>query len=433
MDNHKTKICILQGPFSPLFDITAKKLVKKGFEVHKINFNAGDVLYSLLARGATVTNYTGTPEAWPMWLREFLTTHGIQAVFGHGDCHFYHKTGFEVAKDLGVAVYVTEEGYIRPSYMTLERNGVNAFSDLMDITFSEHHPPQGAESETPIRDLSSRTIFFYRFLFCSAYYITNFMFGPAFPAYQHRRRARIHEEVAGWITSAFRRARASQNDKQVFRKITAPGHAPFFLVPLQVYCDSQVIVHSDYDTMESFIGHVMRSFSQHASPEHLLVFKHHPYCIGFSDYTQTINTLALEHGLADRVRYVLSGHLPTLLKETSGVITINSTVGISALHHGCPIKVTGDAFFNQPGLSHQGDLDSFWSCPTPPEKKTYSNMLATLKRQALINGGLYRHIRYSSDQIADHLARQMRGVIDDALLDTSPQSLVYLKENNCLK
>lgn len=435
MENYttKTKICILQGPFSPLFDVTAKKLVKKGFEVYKINFNAGDVLYSLLGCGVTTINYRESPDTWPTWFRDFLTKNGIDMVFGHGDCHFYHKKGFDVAKAMGVSVYVTEEGYIRPSYISIERNGVNAFSELMDIDFSEYHTPAGQDGDAPIHDLSSRTIFLYRFLFCSIYYIASSMFSSFFPTYRHRRQPRMHEEIAGWMTSAFRRMRASQNDKKIFRNITSPHHDPFFLVPLQVYCDSQVIVHSDYDTMESFIGHVMRSFSLHASPDHLLVFKHHPYCIGFSDYTHTINTLALEHGITERVRYVLSGHLPTLLKEATGVITINSTVGISALHHGCPVKVTGEAFFNQAGLSHQGGLDSFWRSPTTPDKRTYSNMLATLKRHVLINGGLYRHISYSSDQIAEHLARQIKGSTYENPPEGSRPGLDYLHENNCLK
>lgn len=407
MKNHKIKICILQGPFSPLFDITAKKLVKKGFDVYKINFNAGDVLYSLLGRGVTTINYTDTPDAWPEWMKNFLTTHDIQVVLGHGDCHFYHKTGFEVARSLGVLVYVTEEGYIRPSFITLEKSGVNAFSNLMDINFSEHHLVAGQDCNTPVRDLSSRTIFFYRFVFCSLYYIAHTLFGTAFPAYRHRRQAKIHNEVIGWATSAFRKMRSSRKDKQIFEEVTSSNHAPFFLVPLQVYCDSQVIVHSDYDNMESFIGHVMHSFSRHASSEHLLVFKHHPYCIGFSDYTQVINTLALEHGITHRVRYILTGHLPTLLKAATGVITINSTVGISALHHGCPVKVMGNAFFNKEGLCHQGGIDTFWWSPTSPDKNTYSTMLAILKQRVLINGGLYRHIRFTSDQIVDHLTRQL--------------------------
>ena len=71
----------------------------------------------------------------------------------------------------------------------------------------------------------------------------------------------------------------------------------FFLVPLQVYNDAQITVHSDYESVCGFIDHLMRSFSSalkrseaigQALPSgfssldgHVLVFKHHPMDRGY--------------------------------------------------------------------------------------------------------------------------------------------------------
>ena len=38
-----------------------------------------------------------------------------------------------------------------------------------------------------------------------------------------------------------------------------------------------------------------------------------------------------------------------LLRNAAGVVTINSTIGITALYHGVPVKVLGNAVFDVPG------------------------------------------------------------------------------------
>lgn len=38
-------------------------------------------------------------------------------------------------------------------------------------------------------------------------------------------------------------------------------------------------------------------------------------------------------------------YTPTMLKHAKSVITINSTAGLSALHHAKPLKVLGDALY----------------------------------------------------------------------------------------
>src|SRR5262249_55754922 len=90
-----------------------------------------------------------------------------------------------------------------------------------------------------------------------------------------------------------------------------------------------------------------------------LVVKHHPHDVPFRDYRRLLRRLAEQHGLGDRLIYIHDTHLPTLLKHARGVVTMNSTVGPSALFHKAPVKVLGRASYDIAGLTYQGALERF--------------------------------------------------------------------------
>lgn len=46
---------------------------------------------------------------------------------------------------------------------------------------------------------------------------------------------------------------------------------------------------------------------------------------------------------ADIIFYIHDQHLPALLEHARGAMMINSTVGLSAIHHNTPLKVCGTA------------------------------------------------------------------------------------------
>jgi hypothetical protein len=105
----------------------------------------------------------------------------------------------------------------------------------------------------------------------------------------------------------------------------------------------------------------MHSFSAHASPDAVLLFKHHPLD-PYDDYKSFIAVEARRLGLQGRVMYCVNGHLPTILDNCTGVITINSTVGFSALLHRRPLCVRGAAIYNLDGLVTR-DIDEFMKNP----------------------------------------------------------------------
>ncbi|SUW53301.1 capsular polysaccharide export protein, LipB/KpsS family [Bordetella holmesii] len=120
-----------------------------------------------------------------------------------------------------------------------------------------------------------------------------------------------------------------------------------------------------------------------------LVIKNHPLDPGFVDYRAYTRRLAVEYGLQDRVHYLESGHLPTLLSHATGVVTINSTVGGSSLAHGCPTIALAPAIYSLPGLTFQHGLDCFWTEYSVPEDALFHAFRNVVIHATQINGGFY--------------------------------------------
>lgn len=106
---------------------------------------------------------------------------------------------------------------------------------------------------------------------------------------------------------------------------------------------------------------MIRDFAAHAPADVELAIKHHPLDRGFSDHGKLIRRLVHELGLAGRCHYLHDQHLPTLLRRAIGVVTINSTVGLSAVGEGVPVKVCGEAVYDIEGLVYRGPLARFWA------------------------------------------------------------------------
>ena len=124
----------------------------------------------------------------------------------------------------------------------------------------------------------------------------------------------------------------------------------YIFVPLQVNDDTQVLLNSPHiKTMPELLAAVVPAVNQHnkVTGDSLgIVVKEHPSDFGRVDYS----------GL--REKYSNSGVIflrhfstPQLIDEASGIITINSSVGIEALVKHKPVITLGNAFYNVPGLT----------------------------------------------------------------------------------
>lgn len=376
-------ILLLQGPLGCFFHRLARHLIGIGKTVHKVNFNAGDALFF---DACPADAYRGEPSAFRDWLLSYIGERRVEVVVLFGEWRFYHQIAHEVATELRLPVHVFEEGYIRPHYITCERHGVNGNSLLpRDPLF---YLGLSRLNEPPPRE--SQSTFWRMGLFASVYYLAGALGHFRYPHYRHHRSFNLITEALYWVRAGVRKQYYRVREAPVGQQLASPSmHKRFFLVPLQVHIDTQVTRHSCFRSIDAFLRHVVASFARHAPGDRLLVVKHHPMDRGYKDYRRLINDLALEFGLEGRLIYVHDLHLPTLLRSACGVVTINSTVGLSALFHGTPVKTLGESVYDVPGLVSTLSLPNFWGNPGLVDQELYTRFKRYMIQQTQINGGFY--------------------------------------------
>lgn len=379
-------ILMLQGPVGPFFNRLSKDLQWAGANVHKINFNGGDWFYY----PSNATSFTDKIENFPPFLNRVCDEKRIDTIMLFGDCRKMHGIASEIAAERNVEVYVFEEGYIRPDYITMECHGVNGRSTMprAGIFYLNTPAPEPAETSFVGQSIWHATGWAF------TYYFWAIILWPFFPRYRHHRPLSWFEGLA-WVRGAARKYWYRWKNKSDVDRLMSNDHPPFFLVPLQVHNDAQIGVHSEFDTIEQFIRYTVNSFATHAPKDALLVLKHHPMDRPYTDYTRLIRKLRDEGKLGDRLIYVHDPHLPTLINKSEGVVTINSTTGMSAIHHGKPTLALGDAIYRVEGLTASVSLDEFWNDASeyPVHQDLYRNFRHQLIYRTQLNGNFYRRIR----------------------------------------
>lgn len=380
---HSDSVLFIQGPVGPFFARIAEDFEERGFAVYKINLNGGDKLFY---RHALAIDYTDTQENWSDFLRAYIEKHDISRIYVFGDCRFYHDEARKMAGLLSIDFYVFEEGYVRPNYITLEKDGVNGFSQLVG------RPTLiGAASPNEEKAASAgRLSFLFAAVYSMMYYLAASFYSRKFPAYIHHRPLGWLQEGAIWLRSGYRKVINYRAGQKAVAEIQRNWDSQYFLCPLQVHCDKQVVVHSSFESIDEFIQKVITSFAEAAPENCALVFKHHPLDRGYTDYTQLIASITKELDLQDRVYYVHDVCLPKMLQQAKGAVMINSTVGLSSLFHNTPVKVLGDAIYDRKGLTFQGSLNDFWREPGEVDVDAVERFRSFLTRHNQINGNLYR-------------------------------------------
>lgn len=368
----------------PFFLRLANQLRRQGLRVYKINFNGGDALF--YRRSAI--SYRGDLAQWPRFFEEKLKVLAIDCIYLFGACRSYHAIARSVALRHAIPTFVFEEGHLRPDYITMEQVAPNGASLVpRDPRF---YRDLAVKEPAPVRAVG-RT-FGAMAAYAVAYYIAGRLCSRRYPHYQHHRPFNVFGEGGKWLRSAFGKLRDQVRERHIQMCLQKTLKNRFFLVPLQVHGDTQVVHRSPFGGVSHFVEAVVASFARHAPAETILVIKHHPMDRPYRDYTQLIEDLSQRYGLKKRLLYVHDLHLPTLLRQARGTVVINSTVGLSSLHHGTPVKVLGEALYDLPGLTSQASLDDFWRSPGPVDKALYRHFRSYLLTKTQINGNFYRRL-----------------------------------------
>jgi capsular polysaccharide export protein len=373
----------LQGGTSPFFRRLADRLSADGHEAFRTNFNCGDRAYW---GRRPASDFRGTLDELPGYYDGILRARGISDVVVYNDRRPVHVPAIALARERGLRLHVFEEGYFRPFFVTLERGGVNGNSPLpRDPDWYREAgkglPDHGYGSPFP-SSLRARA------MHDIAYEVANLANPLLFPRY------RTHVPYNRWIGYAAHARRFAafplhaSRDRALLERLDREP-APLFLLPLQLDSDAQIRYYSPIATMSALVERVMRSFAASAPPEVRLVIKNHPLDPGFVNYRRLIARLARELDVAGRVDYVDTGDASPLVGRARGIVTVNSTVGMSSLALKRPVIALGTAIYNLPGLTFQGPLESFWRDAPAPDAELFRRFKNAVIHATQVNGGFY--------------------------------------------
>ncbi|MEF8700875.1 MAG: capsular biosynthesis protein [Candidatus Accumulibacter sp. UW20] len=383
LDGFSKSFLFLQGSCSHFFMRLANAVARDGHAVRRVVFNVGDWIYS---QNNSRVHFRGRQKNYREFLSVLIDRDGITDLVMHGDSRYLHQEAKRLGIERNLRIHVFEEGYFRPNWITLERGGINGHSPLpsdpdfyLEVGRALPEQGNGEQVSNPTWLLAAHEL---------AYHVPNIANYVLYPGYRTHRPYVSAVELAGWAIRFSTLPLHERRDNDTIDQLLS-SRQRFYFFPLQLDSDSQIKIHSDFQDMSEVIEMTLRSFAAHAPVDHLLVIKNHPHDIGMVSFKRVVARLGRELGISKRVVYLESGNLPRLLKHTRGVVTVNSTVGPSALVHLKPVIALGRAVYAIRGLTFQGDLRDFWHHGEPPDKQLFRCFRDTVIYASQINGGLY--------------------------------------------
>lgn len=394
---HGRRFLIVTAPFGGFGCALAKVLEARGAKVSRMIFNAGDALNWVRSGGIV---FRAAPDVWAREIHERLAAFTDVVVFGEGGS--YNRAVLSAAETLKPRVWVLENGYFRPDWITVERNGVNGSSGLP--RFRDAYPE--FVSETPVMRHVGK-ILPHHIVNISLYHIVQGLGAMVFPRQDvHYSVSPLRQSIGHirrYVGLAFHRPENCDADLIASR-------GPFFIACLQREGDAQLLRYSRYTDNTAFLTAVLSSFSKSAEAGDRLVVKNHPLDPGLVDLRAVTLRLAAQWGLEGRVDFIDGGNLAQLCRNSRGMVVNNSSAALSALGFHTPVKVLGDAFFDFDGLTDQKSLDDFWSAPEAPDPDLFTRFRAHVISQSQVNGNYHepRAIRPTAEGVADMFERVPR-------------------------
>ena len=398
----------LQGPHGPFFNRLGKMLRTAGAQVWRVGFNAGDRAF--WSDKSSYISFDEPQEKWPKRFAAIVAEKGVTDIVLYGDTRFIHSEAVKQAKAAGLTVHVFEEGYLRPYWVTYERDGSNGHSRLMDMTVDDMRKVL-ANTELTTAEAPAHWGDMRQHVFYGALYHWFVMFRNG--AYQHFKPHRDLGVVAEFRLYLRRLLMMPTHwvSRAVATRRIMRGGYPYHLALLQLEHDSSFQAHSPFRSMTEFLELVIKGFAKGAPAHHHLVFKAHPLENDRLALRRLVRHLASKHGVTGRVHYVRGGKLAQLLDHARSAVTVNSTAAQQVLRRGIPLKVFGDAVFAKPEFVSTLPLDEFFGKPNRPDMRAYKEYRQYLLETSQVPGGFY------STRGRDQL---MRLVVDMVLAPEDP-------------
>ena len=370
------RFLIVSAPFGPFGRVFADTLRARGAEVSRMLFNAGDRLSWRRPGGISFKGHAGQ---WPERLLEMAPDYTDILVFGEGGA--YNQAVLRNIDRIKAAVWVLENGYFRPDWVTIERNGVNGSSSLPRTGAAYGRPAPEIPVTRPIGVILPHHV-----INISLYHTAQILGRAFYPRYAQPYTQDPLSQCIGHIRRYVGLAFQPRGETDT---AAIAGRGPYFIACLQREGDAQLLRYSKFPDNTAFLSEVLSSFARHAPRDARLVVKNHPLDPGLTDLAHITRVLATEHNLACRVDFIDGGNLAQLCRASRGMVVNNSSAALSALGFQTPVKVLGQAFFDFDGLTDQKPIHDFWRSPQKPDADLFTRFRAHVIARSQINGNYH--------------------------------------------
>lgn len=387
---------LLQGPPGRFWPALGRALVAAGVETRRVRVCAADALFWPAAglglgpgaRAIPVHDFRGGFADWPAWIESLIRANAITDVLYYADRQPYHRAAAEAARRCGARAWTIENGYLRPDWITMERDGMGAHSRFPTDPARIRALAARLQPRPLDMSLKHRQSFAAEAAAEVSFHLANALFSLPYPRYRAEFYYHPLAEYFSWarrLPGAARRARRAEAQAEA---LLGSG-ARWFLLALQLESDRQIRDNALFSGQREMLEELFDGFAAHAPRDARLAVKIHPHDNGLERWPREIARLAAARGLGGRVEVLEGGPLDRLIAGAAGVIATNSTVGLHAIRAGAPVLALGCALYDLPGLTHQGSVAGFWSAPTPPDPGFASAFLRALAGSIQVRGAFH--------------------------------------------
>ena len=412
---------ILQGDWEGGLSNVALDLMSAGKRVTKAVFHAGDWIYKW--KRIPTIDFDAPIDSFEFWLRNYINNHEIDCLILYNQYRPYNAIAWDIAAELDLECIVFELGLLRPDYCSIYTRELNHFAYLAnrwanvkkldlgtDLPRGESAFRLGQMS-TPKKMTQFATFYFFSRIVAKML--------RRYTHYQDQRSLSFRHHLMAGVRSLLR-FQGREKQQRFDRIFSSKWSGKYYFVPLQVHIDSQITRRSNFKSIGEFMDRVVTSFLKNAPSDTKLVFKVHPMDRGYKDYHQKVESYKALPGAKHRIFYLDRVHLPTALDNAKACITINSSVGLSALIHGCPTITLGEAAYDLDGLTYRGSLNDFWMKHGRVNMENTNKFVDLLKHTSQARGTLYQRLYACPGRCKIQWPYEFRSVFSSQQCDTHP-------------
>ena len=385
------RILFASAPFGPFFSELAQALEAQGCEVWRLCFEGGDVWETASSNRIYVIGAQANSD-FAAFVEGELKRKSIDCVVTFNDILPRNRIVLETAQRLNLDRFVLENGYLRPHWVTLERDGVNGFSALPRerAFYLAENALRSARGNAPSpKDEAFAFRVRYHVINTIVHFAMAVMASPVLRFNSSYYGDSVWRQALGYVREyAWRQVNGEDVEVARIRAAKQAGQL-VFTVLMQKPGDGQLMVHSKYGGNNKFLREVVGSFARYAAKDALLVVKQHPLDYGVEKSPAYAASLFGAHGIEGRAVYLRMTSMDICMDLSDGLVTVNSTGGLAALQKGLAVKCMGAAVYDVDGLTYQGALNSFWRKGRPADAQVLNGYVDYLTRSSQLNGGFH--------------------------------------------